>query len=130
MRLRSFVLALAIALATAVGACAPATGAAGSGRASGADPENQVRVEVRNTIAPPTSLTVYALESPGSTRRLLGSVNPGGTATFSFRPPTGAGNFRFMGRTTGGQELYSTPVTVGLGQAVVWDVQTNAVVVR
>jgi hypothetical protein len=132
MRIRSFFLPLVAVLVTAAGACAPAagTGPGASGTPSTADPEGQVQVEVRNTVVPPTQLTVYAVESPGTQRRMLGSVSANSTGTFSFRPVSGAGNYRIVARTLGGRELASTPFTVGLGQTVVWDVQTNAVIVQ
>lgn len=131
MRLPGSVPSLAaLALALLAVGCAPAAGAAGSGSPSAqqeADAMNRIGVQVRNTVVPPTSLTVYAVDSGGGTRRILGSVSPNRRSTFSFNPAANVSTYRLMARTTGGQELFSTPFTAGLGETVIWDVQLNSI---
>lgn len=128
MRLRgSAPVHAALALALLAAGCAPATSAGGDPSAQAqADAMNRIAVQVRNTVVPPTSLTVYAVDASGSSRRLLGNVNPNGRATLSFNPAATVSSYRLMARTTGGQELFSTPFTAGIGQTIVWDVQINS----
>ncbi|HEU0078138.1 MAG TPA: hypothetical protein VFQ76_10845 [Longimicrobiaceae bacterium] len=129
MRLRGPVPILtALALALPAAACAPAATAGGSPSAQAeANAANRVAVQVRNTVVPPTALTVYAVDSGGGTRRILGNVSPNGRATLSFNPAASVSMYRLMARTTGGQELLSTPFTARVGQTFVWDVQLNSI---
>jgi hypothetical protein len=131
MRLPGSVPSLAaLVLALLAAGCAPAATAAGSGSPSAqeeADAMNRIAVQVRNTVVPPTSLTVYAVDSGGGSRRMLGNVNPNGRSTLSFNPAASVSTYRLMARTTGGQELFSTPFTAGLGQTIIWDVQINSI---
>lgn len=128
MRLRgSLSIPAALALALLAG-CAPAATAGGSPSAQEqADAANRISVQVRNTVVPPTSLTVYAVDSGGGTRRILGNVSPNGRATLTFNPAASVSAYRLMARTTGGQELFSTPFTAGVGQTIIWDVQINSI---
>lgn len=128
MRLRSTLPALGIALCTAVsGACAPGTTTAGESGSPGRVPANRIAVVVENTLVPPTPITVYSVETQGGYRQILGNVSPNSTARFTFSPSISAGTYRLMGRTTAGQELFSTPFTVTTGQTVQWDVALNAI---
>ncbi len=120
----------ALALALLAAGCAPRATAAGSGSPSAqeeAEAMNRITVQVRNTVVPPTSLTVYAVDSGGGSRRILGNVSPNARSTLSFNPAASVSTYRLMARTTGGQELFSTPFTAGLGQTIVWDVQINSI---
>ena len=131
MRLRGSVPSFAVlALALLAGGCAPAASAGGSGSPSAqeeADAMNRIEVQVRNTVVPPTSITVYAVDSGGGARRILGSVSPNGRSTLHFNPAVSVSTYRLMARTTGGQELFSTPFSAGVGQTIIWDVQINAI---
>lgn len=119
MLLRSSLSVLMVALFAALsGGCA----AAGTGAAGG-----EVAVRVQNNLIPPTTLTIYAVPETGA-RRLLGSVTPNSTQTFTFLPGAGV-QHRFMARTTAGAEVVSNPVPVSPGATVRWDVQSNVAAV-
>lgn len=125
MRLRASLPVLAALTCIPAGACAPAA-TAGDGAAQEAAAANRIEVQVSNTVVPPTSLTIYSLEQGSGSRRILGNVSPNGRANLSFNPSITTGTYRLMGRTTAGQELFSTPFTASVGQTVVWDVQINS----
>lgn len=131
MRTRSSILALAATVCTLLaGGCAPAASGAGDTGAPSAAAEGRITAQVRNSLAPPTAVTVYALDGTGGARRILGNVSPNGTATLAFDPALTTGTYRLMARTTAGRELVSTPFTVSEGQTVVWDIQLNSIQVR
>jgi hypothetical protein len=129
MRLRgSLCVPAALALVLLAGGCAPATTAGGPPSAQEqADAMNRISVQVRNTVVPPTSLTVYVVDAAGSARRILGNVSPNARATLTFNPAATVNTYRLMARATGGQELFSTPFSAGVGQTILWDVQINSI---
>ena len=111
---------LVIALAALFGAGLSACASMGGGGAEG-----NTTLVVENTLAPSTSLTIYALPEVGS-RSMVGLVDPQETARLTFNSMS-AGTYRFMARTTSGQELVSHPITVSPGQTIEWDVRANIV---
>jgi hypothetical protein len=111
-------LAAALVLALPLlGGCA--TG--GSGAADG----TAAAVEVRNDLIPPTALTIYLVPESGA-RRLLGNVGPSQTRVLPVRDPL-PGQHRLMGRTTGGQEIYSNRIAIGIADTLHWDLSSNIV---
>ena len=112
-RLRLFVFGLALSL---TGCATAAAGGEGGAEA--------VTVVVENNLIPPTSLTVYAVEENGG-RRLIGTVNPSGTATLSFEPTFAAARYYFAAETTSGADIVSNPLTLANVERVQWDVQAN-----
>lgn len=109
-----------LAMLTALGGCASGSGAAG---ASG---QGSTALEVRNTLIPPTSVSVYAVPEIGS-RRLVGVVQPGATRVLRFDPTTTSGQYNFVAETTSGQELVSNPISFSSGASLRWDLSSNLV---
>jgi hypothetical protein len=106
----------ALLTALVVGGCA-------SG-GSGAAHMNAVTVRVLNDRIPSTMLTIYAVPE-GGIRILLGSVAAGDTATFDFT--AFGGQYRFLARDLGGNELVSPPFTAMPPDIVDWRLQSNMV---
>lgn len=106
-----------LALLPLLGGCATGSNAA-AGEATAA-------VEVRNDLIPPTPLTIYLVPESG-VRRLLGNVGPSQTRILPIRDPL-PGQHRLMGRTTGGNEIYSNRITVGGADTLRWDLSSNIV---
>jgi hypothetical protein len=106
-----------LALAPLLGGCATGSNAT-EGAATAA-------VEVRNDLIPPTSLTIYLVPESG-VRRLLGNVGPSQTRVLAIRDPM-PGQHRLMGRTTGGNEIYSNRINVGVSDTLRWDLSSNIV---
>ena len=106
-----------LAVGLSLTACATAT--AGGGGGGGA-----VAVMVENSLIPPTSLSVYAVEENGG-RRLIGTVDPSETTTLSFDPTAVAGRYYFVAETTDGTNITSNPLTLANVERVRWDLQSN-----
>lgn len=109
------VLVLVLALPL-LGGCATGGGAADG--TAGA-------VEVVNDLIPPTALTIYLVPESG-VRRLLGNVGPSQTRVLEIQNPI-PGQHRLMGRTTGGQEIFSNPIAIGASDTLHWDLSSNIV---
>lgn len=118
-------LALAACM-TLAGGCAPAATTAGDEPAATELRQGEALVRVENSLIPPTAVTVYAVETTGGTRRLLGSVSPNRTESFRLRMPLSTSTYRLVARTTGGSEVVSTPITITEGDTLSWDMQINA----
>lgn len=112
--------------ATAVGIAA-ALWAASAGCAGLFGDGDSARIEVVNDlpVAAQTGagirITVQSVDRP-EVNRLLGSIRPGETKTFSFGPAIWDRSYRLIagGRT-------SSPVALGPGMKVVWRLSTNIV---
>lgn len=110
------VLSLAALLPVFAGGCATGGAAAGG--------DANTTLIVKNDLIPPTSLTIYAFPEFGGRVR-VGTVNPGATATLPFRASAATGEYRFVGQTTAGNEIASTPVTFSPGATLRWDLTSN-----
>lgn len=100
-----------VVLATASTACAGAEERSRTDRTA--------EIVVTNDIHPPTSVSVWIEDEGGSLSR-LGSVSPGETADFSFRPRIGT-RYRLVARTTSGAELVSHLFRLNGGERASWD---------
>ena len=85
-------------------------------------------VTVRNTLQPPSSITVSVVAEDGS-RRTIGSVGTGQTQTLTFPANEVAARYRLIAEVPGGQEITSQPFTPVQGGSVTRDLTMNTVTV-
>jgi hypothetical protein len=121
----------AFARATIVAAVAATAGlvgcaSAGGGRSSG--PPNPVQLEIRNNLALPSDLTVYAVTRGGS-RTLLGDVPPATTRTFTFKPVSFSERYHLEGIRQLKRPVRSQYFSVGddMTGRIVWTIVPNIV---
>jgi len=114
---------LALALVLTAGACAST-----SGGTAGAESGTGITIQVDNTVAPSSDLTVYLI-SPSGSRQLLGSVSPNRVVNLRFNGSPVSGNYRLLARPNGGNERISNSFFFGgPGSTVRWNIQSNIAV--
>ncbi|HYW06277.1 MAG TPA: hypothetical protein VE913_04935 [Longimicrobium sp.] len=84
----------------------------------------EVRVEVRNDLAPRHSATVRITSTTGS-RSLLGAVSPGQTTVLSYQQPGFVGRYTLVAQVDGGPDVRSNTVVLRDGLRLVWALQAN-----
>jgi len=89
---------------------------------------DRIAVTVRNTLQPPSSLTVSVVAEGGS-RRTIGSVGTGQTETLTFPVNEAAARYRLVAEMPNGEEITSQPFTPVPGGSVTWDLTLNTVTV-
>lgn len=89
-------------------------------------PGSEVSVQVENDLIPPTTLTIYAIPESGA-RQSLGVVRPSQSQTLTFRPSF-EGQYQFVAETTGGRQIVSNTISLGQGDAAVWNINSNIIV--
>ncbi len=96
------------------------------GRTEG--PTVPITVEVRNNLALPTDLTVYAVTRSGA-RTLLGSVPPASTKSFTFKPVSFSEPYRLLATRALRRAIASQVFTVGSDMTgrIVWTMSPNIV---
>lgn len=110
----------AAASAIALAACA----SAGGGRTEG--PTIPIELEVKNNLALPTDLTIYAVTRSGN-RTLLGSVPPRATRTFTFKPVSFSEQYRLVAARALGRDVRSEAFSVvsDMIGRIVWTMVPN-----
>jgi hypothetical protein len=104
-------------------------GEGGQPSADEAGPVGTIHVLVENRINPPQSLTVSLTSDRGS-RRMLGSVGPGRTITFSFdHGALGSESYRLSAQTQSGDEIVSTPFRLFEGAELHWSLPRNGLTI-
>lgn len=83
-----------------------------------------MRVEVRNNLVPPRSVTVRVVSTAGG-RGLLGAVSPGQTSVLDYEQPGFQGQYHFLAEVDGGRTIRSTSVLLGDGSTLIWTLQNN-----
>jgi len=117
------------ALSAAAIAVVPMTiGACAHGHSHRDGAQQEYVVHLTNDLAPPSDVTVYAIDQDG-TRRLLGDVPPNKDRALRIPNNLFPGtSFRIVAERTAGRSVVSQPITAtSAGGIIDWDLQTNAV---
>lgn len=122
---RAFVRASTFSAAVATAALAGCASARG-GRSSG--PPNPVQLEVRNNLALPSDLSVYAV-AQGHSRTILGDVPPATTRTFTFKPVSYSERYYLLAIRQLKRPIRSQWFSVGddMTGSIVWTLVPNIV---
>jgi len=115
-------------VALTIAACA--SGGGGGGTADEADAVeasgDAVQITIVNNTMPPTSTNIR-IEPQGFSGRLLGSLNPGQTQTFSYEPADPGANFTLLSQPADGSRLRSEVFSLTGFRTVRWDVSQRNV---
>lgn len=84
-------------------------------------------VHVNNNLAPPSDVTIYAVQRDGI-RRLVGNAPPNRDVALKIPGNVLPGTeFRLVADRTGGRSIPSQPISAASRVMIDWDLQTNAV---
>lgn len=117
--------AIAVAIATVAVMSAGACASGQSHRAN--DGTVEMIVHVNNHLAPPSDVTIYAVQRDGI-RRLVGNVPPNRDVALRIPGNVLPGTqFQLIADRTGGRSIPTQPISAASGVMIDWDLQTNAV---
>lgn len=88
----------------------------------------QVSIQVTNDHTPPEQITLF-VRGAGGSQQLLGNVNPGQTATFTYTPTVASGRYVLVGQTASGSAFVSDPFTIDTSvSGLSWATQGSRIV--
>jgi len=128
MRYRYFAIMLAMLFLPALLSCATRGAVEPPHRVvRGVDfPEGAFPIQVEHNAPVTTSLTVFLSDGVGA-RRLLGTVAPSQTETFTVQQPIAPGPHRLIAEGMPGRGITSRPIHLGTRDGVRWSLNTNTV---
>lgn len=118
-------LALPVVVLT-VAACASGGGGMAEEGAAADASGDAVQITIVNNTMPPTSTNIR-ISPQGYSSRLLGSLNPGQTQTFSYTPPDPTANFTLQSDPADGSGMRSEQFSLAGIRTVRWDVSQQRV---